>query len=122
MASQVDISIFLFITSDKLGVLQRLVKPCLLLLSNLALTHWSGDLIGPALACFKGKFHRHGLSLIERGPASVTVVIRVPLGWCSGRTPGVVKELEFYAEHVTKLVIRFLPTMLRQCYRMGVGL
>lgn len=73
------------------------------------MTCWAGDLIRLALVGIKGNFRRSGLSLIERGPASVSVVIKAPFVWDSGRAPGLVKELGSYSGPVAEPVIWLLP-------------
>ena len=71
------------------------------------------DLVEPALVCFKGIFHRYGLSLTEKRPESVSVVIRALFGRDSGRTPGLVKELESYSEPAAEPVVWLFPKVLR---------
>lgn len=82
----------------------------------LQLTCWIFDLVEHALVWFKGLFHRYGLSLIERRPENVSVVIRALFGRGSGRTPGLVKELESYSEPAAEPVVWLFPKVLRWCH------
>lgn len=85
------------------------------------MTCWTGDLIRLALVCIKRNFHRSGLSLIDKGPANVSIVIKAQFGWGSGRAPGLVKELESYSGHVAEPDAWLLPKVLRECHGL-VGL